>query len=492
MSAMDTPAAPVPLPPGLHQAPLDDWQRALAEGRCRAIDAVEHVLARCDATDTRVHAVVVRRDDAARAEARAADEARARGDTRPLLGVPISVKESFDVAGLPTTWGLPGPGHAAARDAVAVARLKAAGAIVIGKTNVPPMLSDWQSSNPVHGRTLNPWHAARTPGGSSGGSAAALAAGLVPLELGSDIGGSLRVPAHCCGVYAHKPSHGLIPLRGAAPPQAPRLEVSAPPPFAVAGPMARAAEDLALALELLAGPDDADATAWRLALPAPRHATLAAHRVLVLDTHPLLASGRAVREALQALARRLRDAGCTVATDSPLLPDLRRVAELYGQQLLAVLAADLPPAAMASAASGPADDPMVAARATPYADWVRWERQALGIAQAWRRCFEAWDVVVTPVLPVPAFAHDDQRPMPLRQIDVDGRSLPYLALGAWAGPASLSGLPATAMPIGLSPDGLPIGAQVIGPRWEDLTPIRFAALCSQAFGGYQAPPDYRD
>lgn len=211
----------------------------------------------------------------ARADAAAADAALARGDRRPLLGVPMTVKESFNVAGLPTTWGVaavngPLPQH----DAVAVARLKASGAVIIGKTNVATYLADWQSVNPIYGRTRNPRDPARTPGGSSGGAAAALAAGFVSLELGSDLFGSLRVPAHCCGVLAHRPTLGLIPPRGHAPPGTPELSVSAELDLAVVGPLARSAGDLMLALDVLAGPDEAQATAYRLSLPPARHTRL--------------------------------------------------------------------------------------------------------------------------------------------------------------------------------------------------------------------------
>jgi amidase len=221
---------------------------ALANKRISSVDLVDFSIARIEALDKRLNAVVVRDFDRARAAAKAADAALARGERRPLLGLPMTVKESFGVVGLPTTWG-----NSAFKDwqpsvdALAVARLKAAGAIILGKTNVPISLADWQSYNEVYGITNNPWDLGRTPGGSSGGSAAALAAGLVPLELGSDIGGSLRAPAHYCGVFSHKPTLDLVPLRGAGPPGTP--PASGRVDLAVAGPMARSAADLALELD---------------------------------------------------------------------------------------------------------------------------------------------------------------------------------------------------------------------------------------------------
>src|SRR5436190_11003530 len=244
---------------------------ALAARQISAVELTDHAIARIEGLDARINAVVVRDFERARAAAAQADKALAAGERRPLLGLPMTVKEAFNVAGLPTTWGFPrGKDWRPAEDALIVARAKAAGAIVLGKTNVPVALADWQSYNDIYGTTNNPWDLGRTPGGSSGGSAASLAAGYVPLELGSDIGGSLRVPAHYCGVFAHKPTYGLVPTRGHTPPNVPPLPVDID--LAVVGPMARSAADLALALDVIAGPDDPQASAYRLALPPPRHA----------------------------------------------------------------------------------------------------------------------------------------------------------------------------------------------------------------------------
>ncbi|MBA3810962.1 MAG: amidase, partial [Caulobacteraceae bacterium] len=240
---------------------------ALAERKVSAVELLEAAVERIERLDGAINAVVVRDFDRAREAAKAADAALARGERRPLLGVPMTVKEAHNVAGLPTTWGLVAyKDWIAPTDSVGVARLKAAGAVILGKTNIPPLLADWQSGNPVYGRTNHPLDAARTPGGSSGGSAAALAAGMVPLEFGSDIGGSIRVPAAFCGVFGHKPSYDLIPERGHAPPGLDGV----PAVLGVIGPMARSAADLALALDILAGPDDDQAVGYRLDLKAPR------------------------------------------------------------------------------------------------------------------------------------------------------------------------------------------------------------------------------
>jgi amidase len=257
---------------GLSYRTATDLVKALADRQVSACELLDAAIARIEALDPKLNAVVVRDFDRARAAADAADAALARGERRPLLGLPMTVKEQFGVAGLPTSWGYPKfkDWHAEV-DAVAVRRLKTAGAIVIGKTNVPTGLTDWQSFNEVYGTTNNPWDVSRTPGGSSGGAAAALAAGFVPLELGSDIGGSLRAPAHYCGVFAHKPSLDLVPQRGSGPPQTPAIPIRGD--LAVAGPMARNAADLALELDVLAGPDElAEGVGYKLALPYFRKA----------------------------------------------------------------------------------------------------------------------------------------------------------------------------------------------------------------------------
>jgi amidase len=266
-------AAKVASADGLEYQTVGQLVAALVAKQVSASELTDHCIKRIEALDGQLNAVVVRDFERARAAAREADAALARGERRPLLGVPMTVKESFNVAGLPTTWGIPqAKDWRPAADAVTVERLKASGAIILGKTNVPIWLAESQTYNAIYGTTNNPWDVARTPGGSSGGSAAALAAGFAALELGSDIGGSLRAPANYCGVYAHKPTHGLIPTRGHVPPQAEALPVVVD--LAVVGPMARSAADLSLAFDVLAGPDEPDAIAYRLALPPPRHADL--------------------------------------------------------------------------------------------------------------------------------------------------------------------------------------------------------------------------
>jgi amidase len=468
---------------------------ALRARKVSARELLDQAIARIEAGDVRLNAVVVRDFERARRAASAADAALARGEPGALLGVPMTVKESFNVAGLPTTWGLAAAaGRLAESDAVAVSRLKAAGSVILGKTNVSANLHDWQSVNPVYGRTANPWDTDRTPGGSSGGAAAALAAGFVPLELGSDLAGSLRVPAHCCGIYAHKPTHGLLPNRGHAPPGAPVLSVGLDADLAVIGPMARGAADLALALDVLAGPDDAPATAYRLELPAPRHARLADYRVLVLDEHPLLPTAAEVRALIERFAGDLKRAGCRVERSSPLLPDLTSVAETFVRLLMSFIGANTPEASYRAmqdrAAATATDAPDALMRRSlvgSYRDWMLAHRMRTFHLHQWRQLFRAWDIVVCPVLPVTAFAHTDAQ-MDERRIDVDGRALPYGLLAVWAGLASAGGLPSTALPLGLGSGGMPVGVQAIGPYLEDRSTIAFAELAEREFGGFTAPP----
>jgi amidase len=449
---------------------LDD----LRAGRASALELTDQAIARIEAKDGQVNAVVVRDFDRARDQARAADQARARGEDRALLGLPMTVKEALDVAGLPTTWGLPGaPPIPAADDAVVVARLRAAGAVILGKTNLPVMLADWQTANPVHGVTRNPYDLTRTPGGSSGGSAAALAAGYGALEFGSDLSSSLRAPAAFCGVHAHKPSFGIVPTRGFAPPGAPRDPDAPGIDLSVLGPMARSAADLELALDVTAGPDVREAAGWRLSLPPARHAALKDFRVLVLDRHPMIATAASVVDALAARAEALEQAGCRVGRASPLLPDLGEVGQTFITLLMAVFAADDP-------SSG---------RGTSHGDWIAADRRRGAIAARWRALFGEWDVVLCPSMPTVAFPLDD-RPMDARTLDVDGVAAPYQAQPIWGSLATLTGNPATAMPIGRDAEGLPIGAQAVGPYLEDRTTLAFARAMEREFGGFVAPAGF--
>ena len=468
----------------------------LAARKVSAVELLDRSLKRIAMSDERINAVVVRDFERARAAAAKADAALARGERAALLGLPMTVKEAFNVAGLPTTWGFPAAkGFQPLEDALAISRLKAHGAVILGKTNVPVSLADWQSYNDIYGTTNNPWDVRRTPGGSSGGSAASLAAGYVSLELGSDIGGSLRTPAHYCGVFAHKPSLSLAPLRGHTLPNMPALPFESD--LAVIGPMARSAGDLGLALDIIAGPDElANGIAYRLALPPSRQETLAQFRVLVVDDHPLIATAANVRAALDRLAERLSRLGARVARASPLLPDLAEAARIYTRLLSsifgALLALDQYQRLEAVAKALPATDASLAAwrargSVISHREWIASDAARSRLRQQWRELFREWDVVLCPPMPSAAFPHDHSPEQSARLIEIDGKTYPYLDQVVWPGIATLAGLPATAAPIAISDSGLPIGVQIIGPYLEDRTTIGFAGLIEREFGGFRPP-----
>ncbi|WP_030674441.1 amidase [Streptomyces sp. NRRL B-1347] len=474
----------------------EELMAALRAGEVTSVELTDEVIARIERDDVALNAICVPDFDRARAAAREADRARARGEDRPLLGLPVTVKESYNIAGLPTTWGMPPHrDFLPAEDAVQVTRLKDAGAVILGKTNVPLGLQDIQSFNEIYGTTNNPWDHSRTSGGSSGGSAAALAAGFGSLSIGSDIAGSLRTPAHFCGVYAHKPTLGLAAYRGMTPPPAPALPTESD--LAVVGPMARTARDLTLLLDVMAGPDPLTfGVAHRVTLPPARHERLSDFRVLVVDDHPLIPSGAAVRAGVNRVADALADGGARVARHSPLLPDLTESALLYTQLMFSSSVARFPietyeqlriHAAALSADDRSLDAERLRAMVFSLHDWLAANNRRELHRHAWRQFFKEFDAVVCPITPTPAFPHDHD-PDPLRRrIDIDGVEYPYFDQLVWAGVATMPGLPATAVPAGRSPEGLPVGVQLIGPMFEDRTPLRLAELLEQEIGGFQAP-----
>lgn len=465
-----------------------EQMKALRSGDVSSVELVERAIERTRQVDGGLNAIVIRDFDQAREAARAADEARERGEDRPLLGLPMTVKEAFDVVGLTTTWGLQERHRSATADAVAVERLRSAGAVILGKTNVATMLADWQTANPVYGVTNNPWDTTRTPGGSSGGSAVAVASGITPLELGSDLAGSLRVPAAFCGVFAHRPSHGIVPMRGFAPPMAPRTRHVQAVDQAVVGPLARSAADLRLALDVLAGPDVPSSTGLRLSLPPARHTELRDYRVLVLDEHPLIPTAAAIREALQDLAKRLADAGCRVGRETRDAPDLKDLNETFTSLLMALMGVDASDEEYAAAAEAAGRGNWTQQRMTmSHRDWMRLDRHRLALAEEWSRTFGRWDAVLCPAAPCTAFAHD-VRPFHERTLSVDGAEMSYEKLPCWTTLATPNGLPVTTIPLGSDAAGLPIGAQLVGPTMEDHTPIALADLLERQLGCRFRPP----
>jgi len=480
----------------LHYQSASDLIALLANKKISATELLEETIARIELLDKKINAVVVRDFENARITAKTADQAIARNERLPLLGLPITVKESFDIAGLPTTWGnMHFKNWCPQEDALAIVRLKKAGAIIIGKTNISTMLQDWQSYNEIYGTTNNPWDLNRTPGGSSGGSAASVAAGFVALELGSDLGGSVRVPAHFCGIFGHKSSLNLIPLRGSSPPTAPRI--ASPVDLVVAGPIARTADDLVLGLNVMAGPDDLwDRKGYQLCLPPARHTKLSDFRVLIIDEHPLCPTAHSIKHAINNLIEHLNKSKVSISRDIKNMPDLAEIARTYALMFFALVSANMPIAEFetvvaAEKALDKNDNSFIAAllrgSALSYRDWFAVSRRRNELRQQWRNLFKEFDVVICPVMPTPAFPHNHTN-SENRQLDVDGLSVPYLHQFAWSTIASLFGFPSTVVPIGHSENNLPIGVQVIGDYLEDYTTIKFASLLECEWGGFSPPP----
>ncbi|MEP5938686.1 MAG: amidase family protein [Erythrobacter sp.] len=424
---------------------------AIRAGDLSPSEAVDAAIGRIEELDAHIDAIVVQDFERALITAKDMQDA-GPGDDQPLFGLPMTVKESFDVAGLPTTYGHKTyADNITKKDALLVQRLKAAGAIIIGKTNVPPDLTDWQSNNPVYGRTNNPHDHARSPGGSSGGSAAAVASGMVAAEFGTDIGGSVRVPAHFCGVWGHKPSWGLTSKRGHQSP-ARAGQVIHDAFLSVAGPFARNGEDLAALLSVTA-----ERPLARRTKPLNRCRVLA---VLEIEGAPVDAS---VRDPIEAAIAAMEKAGVQVDRTSQLLPDLAA----HNRQYLRMMNT-------AMERGAPRDDG-TQPTATEWFDLM--DAQAVS-EQAWEHLFETYDFVLAPPAPVLATPHVEGN-LFRTKLDINGVMVPAPSGLAWAGIATFPNLPSTVVPIGQT-GGLPCGMQVIGPRWADLDCIDAAIAIDTA------------
>lgn len=465
----------------------------LRGGRIGAVELLTHMKARFEALGPQINAVIETQFEQAFEGARAVDNGEIQG---PLAGLPMTIKDTFEVEGFGCRAGIPElTDYRSARDADAVARLRAAGAIFWGKTNVPLAAADHQSYNPIFGVTNNPWDHERTPGGSSGGSAAALAAGLTALELGSDIGGSIRIPSHFCGTWGHKPSYGIVSQRGQVPPNPGALVQS---PISVCGPMARSSADLVVALDILASARPGGA--WALKLPESRGRSLKDFRVAVWSgSFPVDPD---YREAISSFGRELAKEGASVVeldkAPHPLLGD----DALYISLLFAVIGGELAGADLSeydrAAATYPADSvarqAARAIRASTSEYFTLLERQAQHIAK-WDAWFQNFDILICPVSMTPAFLHqnkDGDGPIPsmARTLDVGAEKIPYMENLLWPGVATFAHLPSTARPLPWKVSGMPAGLQLIGPSYGDRTTLTFSALCDEIFGTFVPPSGY--
>jgi len=469
-------------------ASASETLRALRRREVGALELLEAQLARVEQWNGKLNAIVWMDLERARDAARALD-ARPASPEQVLFGLPMTVKESFDLAGAPSTWGMPElRGNIARSDSVVVERLRAAGAVVFGKTNVPFGLGDIQSFNAIYGSTGNPWDPARTPGGSSGGAAAALASGMAALEVGSDIAGSIRYPAHYCGVFGHKPTYGLIPLRGHAPPGG-----LAEPDIAVAGPLARSAADLDLALDVLARPDLLHAG---LRLDLPRFRGTKHLRVALWPNDAVAPVARAVEQRVRDVGRALAELGARVDDQARPAFESAHARRVFGALLNGFMAGTLPAPvyealARQAAALDPADRSDAAeilrAQTMSHRDWLGFHEARERLRWAWQRLFEEYDLVVMPIAATSAFPRDEG-PMNARRIDVDGETQGHFQQLFWAGLTGVAQLPSTVVPAAPDANGLPIGVQLVGPAYGDRVTLGAAAALEATGFAFRPPP----
>jgi amidase len=443
---------------------------AIAARRLGSEELLGCFLARIDAVDPHVHAVCTLAVDEARTRARAADGATARGESwGPLHGVPFTVKDAIETAGIRSTGGSPTLSHhVPARDAPAVAAVKAAGAVLFGKTNLPEWSGDWQSFNAMFGTTNNPWDLGRTAGGSSGGAAAAVACGMTGFEIGTDIGGSVRVPAAFCGVFGHKPSFGVVPTLGYLDEPGGGLTEGDVNTF---GPLARSADDLAVLLDVMAGADPARSPAWRLSLPRDSELVLTGLRVAAWFDEPELETDHESVAVLHRAADALVAAGADV--DRTARPQIDVAATWRtGARLI-------------GAAVSVSDD---VDPGLSHREWLLMDRDRARTRLRWSEFFEQFDVLLCPVTLVPAFPHLQAGRWDTRLVTVNGRERRYLELEGWPALIGSAYLPSTATPVGFTSNGLPVGVQVVAPFLHDHRAIAVAGALAAVTGGYRPPP----
>jgi len=443
---------------------------AIRAGHVSAAEVLQAHLTQIESHNPALNAVITLDTERAQERAREADTALAHGTLwGPLHGVPFTLKDAHATAGLRTTTGFPPLDHVPQEDSTVTARLKAAGGILMGKTNVHAMLGDpAQTINPIFGRTNNPWNSERTPGGSSGGAAAALAAGMTPFEIGTDLSGSIRIPAHFCGVFGLKPTEQRIPLTGLIP--------GLPPPRAIRimsciGPMARTAEDLALLYSIIAGPDGWDTEVAPVPVDEVLSLALKPLRVAFALTFPGLPIEKAISDAIEALAKQLQPL-CT-SVEEAVLPQVDFNQELASAGALI---------GMMTGAFQPEEQehPTSLAR---YLEALHRRDQSI---IAWERWFEGWDVLLCPPSMMTAFPHCEPG-TPLR---VNGQEVVYWMVSAHSTVFNYTGHPAVVLPYKVDGAGLPIGVQVVGKRWDESRLLAMAKALSAVTGAFQRPPGY--
>ncbi|MCB1378508.1 MAG: amidase [Alphaproteobacteria bacterium] len=480
----------------IHFHSATEMARLLRAGKMTAAELLDICLGQYAKHNDGLNAVVVTDMEWARCAAAAADLRLRQGKALgPFDGVPMTAKESFDWTGTPSTWGDPRfRNNIAAADAVALKRLTDAGAIIYGKTNVPLMLADWQSYNDVYGTTNNPWDISRSPGGSSGGSAVALATGMSALEIGSDIGASIRNPAHYCGVYGHKPTWGVVPYRGHYLPG-----VVHPTDISVAGPLARSARDLATMMSLLAGSDGAERRAITIRLPPARQKSLKDFRVAVMLSDEVSEVDQPVQDLIAKLASSVEGQVQTLSMTARPNFSTQEAMSVYVTLLRAATSRRQTEEDFARNAARASDlasgdtgylATMLRAFVLPHRSWLMVNERRHQMRLLWDQFFDDWDVMLCPVAASAAFPHNHVGERHERMIAVNGKAVPTTDQLFWAGYSGCFYLPSTVAPIGLTSDGLPVGVQIIARQFGDRTSIRFAELLEREFGGFVPPPGY--
>ena len=444
---------------------------ALRAGTLSSVELLEAQIVRIEAFNTKLNAVVALDLERARASAQAADKAMARGHLLgPLHGLPITIKDLYATEGLVTTSGhLAFKDFVPEQDAAGVAALKQAGAIVFGKTNAPEFGADYQTYNDVYGLCRNPWNTDHTCGGSSGGSAVALATGMSLLELGGDIGGSIRVPAHYNGVFGHKPTWGAVNRFGEIP--VPGRWMHAPVDLVVCGPMGRSVADLTIGLDVLTASGAGGIPGATLPPASAVASSLRGLRIAMLVDDPAAPTDRETKQIIRSICQEMSAANADVKEVAPPGPPLKAQNELYHRLL--------------GAAMAPLNSEGVTLN-----EWKKDDEARHRLVADYLRFFEDFDVLLAPIAPTAAFTHRHEQSFAERTLTVDEDEIAYAMHLVWAGLATLPGLPATAVPLARSTEGLPIGMQIIGPPWADRTTLAVASLVETLNGGFVAPPGY--
>ncbi len=458
-----------------------------------SVELLDHFVERVERINPDINAVITLDVERAKESAVAADQATADGvETGPLHGLPITVKDAIATEGIRSTGGATELAeHVPSEDAPVVSSVREAGAIVFGKTNLPRWSGDVQAYNEMFGVTGNPWDPTRTPGGSSGGASAAVSAGLTSFEIGTDIGGSVRLPAHFAGVCGHKPSFGVIPQHGYLD-HVTGGTVEAD--VNVFGPLARTVDDLAVLVDVMAGPTADRATAWTLDLPPARAKNPADLRVAAWLDDPSCAVSSTVGALLEGAVSALGQHGVDVTSTHPDVS----IANVWETGLPLISAATSPGRSdeeweeQVRKANDPSLDPTTAMRyraSTLYhRDWLLMTERREELRKVWAEFFTHYDVLLCPVAVTEAFPHTLDGGLYSRTIQIDGSERPYADLIAWTSMIGFVYLPSTVVPVGLTPEGLPVGIQVVGPFLEDRTTLSFARLVEEVCGGYQVPP----